>query len=115
VNENYKEINVQDQEQDENSVLNFYRRAVQLRKNLSCVRHGNYKEYGKMSSKLFAYSREDDKQKILVVCSFTEKHVKFKAPAGFDVKDAELVLCNYTQGREDTLNPYETRVYLWKE
>jgi hypothetical protein len=41
--------------------------------------------------------------------------VKFKAPAGFDVKDAELVLCNYTQGREDTLNPYETRVYLWKE
>ena len=115
VNENYKEINVQDQEQDENSVLNFYRRAVQLRKDLSCVRHGNYKEYGKMSSKLFTYSREDDKQKILVVCSFTEKHVKFKAPAGFDVKDAELVLCNYAQGRVDTLNPYETRVYLWKE
>ena len=115
VNENYKEINVQDQEQDENSVLNFYRRAVQLRKNLSCVRHGNYKEYGKMSSKLFTYSREDDKQKILVVCAFSEKNVKFKAPPGFDLSTAQLALCNYGQSDADVLKPYETRVYLWKK
>ena len=47
VNENYPQINVAQQETDENSVLNFYRRAVQLRKQLSCVRNGSYKEYGK--------------------------------------------------------------------
>jgi oligo-1,6-glucosidase len=115
VNENYKQINVRDQEQDEHSVLNFYRRAVQLRKSLSCVRHGDYKEYGKMSSKLYTYSREDDRQKILVVCSFAGKNVKFKAPAGFELKNAELLLHNYEQSTPDVLKPYETRVYLWKK
>ena len=115
VNENYKQINVQDQEQDENSVLNFYRRAVQLRKTLSCVRHGDYREYGKMSSKLYTYSREDAQQKILVVCSFSEKPAAFKAPAGFDLADAELILHNYDQRDAKTMKPYETRVYLWKK
>ena len=43
VNENYKEVNVEQQEQDENSVLNFYRKVIKLRKELSCVRNGVYK------------------------------------------------------------------------
>ena len=45
VNPNYKEINVADQEGDADSVLNFYRKAVTLRKSLSCVRYGEYREY----------------------------------------------------------------------
>ena len=60
VNENYKHINVAEQETDENSVLNFYRRAVQLRRQLSCVKNGSYKEYGKFSSSFYTYSREDE-------------------------------------------------------
>ena len=115
VNENYKEINVASQEKDENSVLNFYRRAIALRKELSCVRYGDYKEYGKHSSKLYTYSREDEKQKILVVCSFSDKNVKWNVPKNFDIKKAELSLCNYSDTDNLTLRPYETRVYLWKK
>ena len=111
VNENYKEINVASQEKDPNSVLNFYRDAIRLRKELSCVRHGNYKEYGKYSSKLYTYTREDAAQKILVVCSFSEHAVNWKSPAGFAMDDAELILCNYEQGDPKTMRPYEARVY----
>ena len=114
VNENYKQINVADQENDENSVLNFYRRAIKLRKELSCVRYGNYKEHGKLSSSFYTYSREDDKEKILVVCSFTEKAMKWSVPAGFNLEIAELLLSNY-DNNTTTLNPYETRVYRWKK
>jgi len=115
VNENYKSINVAAQEKDEKSVLNFYRRAISLRKELSCVRYGDYKEYAKQSSKFYTYSREDEKQRILVVCSFSDKSEKWTAPKGFDTENAELCLCNYDSARFFTLRPYEARVYLWKK
>lgn len=114
VNPNYVEINVEDQEKDPDSVLNFYRRAIHLRKSLSCVRHGTYKEYRKLSRKHYLYSMEDQKQKILVVCSFAKEDTPFAPPRGFDLSTARLALCSYPQGRESTLRPYECRVYLWE-
>ena len=111
INENYKDINVADQEKDENSVLNFYRRAIKLRKELSSVKNGNYKEHGKMSSSFYTYSREDDREKLLIVCSFTEKTKKWSVPSGFDLASAELLLSNYDRLAGTTLKPYETRVY----
>lgn len=113
VNDNYKEVNVAAQEKDENSILNFYRETIRLRKELSCVRHGDYKEYGKHSKTLYTYSREDEKQKILVVCSFSENNENWKVPAGFDINSAELVLCNYDKADSLVLRPYEARVYCW--
>lgn len=113
INENYKDINVADQEKDENSVLNFYRRAIKLRKDLSSVKNGNYKEHGKMSSSFYTYSREDDREKLLIVCSFTEKTKKWSVPSGFDLASAELLLSNYDRLDGTTLKPYETRVYRW--
>ena len=115
VNENFPQINVAQQEADENSVLNFYRKAIKLRKELSCVKHGNYKEYGKLSGSFYTYSREDDKERILVVCSFTEKTKKWRVPSGFDLANAELLLTNYIETSSTTLKPYETRVYYWKK
>ena len=114
VNENYKTINVADQDKDENSVLNFYRDAIKLRKELSSVKFGDYKEYGKCSSSFYTYSREDEKEKLLIVCSFTEKTKKWNVPSGFDLASAELLLSNY-DNKETTLKPYETRVYRWKK
>lgn len=114
VNENYREVNVENQENYNNSVLNFYRKAIKLRKELSAVRNGNYKEYGKSSSKVYTYIREDEHQKILVVCSFSEKPAKIKVPKGFNIKNSELILSNY-ENNSKILKPYETRVYLYKK
>lgn len=112
VNENYKEINVKDQENDKESVLNFYRKAIKVRKELSVVKDGNYKEYNKSSSKVYTYSREDSKQKILVICSYYDKATKLNIPKGFDLKTGKLVLSNYDNSSL-VLKPYETRVYVW--
>ena len=114
VNENYKEINVKDQENEKESVLNFYRKAIKLRKELPAVKEGNYIEYNKCSSKVYTYSREDSKQKILVVCSYYDKATKFNIPKGFDLKTGKLVLSNY-ENSSLVLKPYETRVYVWEK
>jgi len=114
VNPNYTWLNAAQQEEDPDSILNFYRKAVALRKKLSCVRHGEYREYYHSSDKFYMYSMEDDNQKILVVCSFHEKDVKFPTPKGFDMDSAKLILCNYAEPKKNTLHPYECKVYLWK-
>jgi len=114
VNGNYKEVNVAAQEADENSVLNFYRKAIRLRKELSCVRYGTYTEYNPLSSKVYIYAREDKKQKILVICSYSKKCVKLKVTKDFDLSKAKLVLQNYETVKENILQPYETRVYLFE-
>ena len=112
VNENYKEINVADQEKDPDSVLNFYRKTISLRKSLPVVKDGHYVEHFKGSSKLYTYTRENDSQKLLVVCCFTDEAVNMKTPAGFDLSKAELVLCNYDAPTSAAMRPYEVRVYL---
>ena len=114
VNSNYTWLNTAQQEEDPDSILNFYRKAVKLRKSLSCVRYGTYKEHFPASNKFFMYSMTDDKQKILVVCSFGEKDCRFAFPAGFDPKEASLILCNYEAPNKYQLRPYECKVYLWK-
>ena len=114
VNPNYTEINVAQQEDDPDSILNFYRKAVALRRKLSCVRDGNYIEHFKNDNKLYSYSRQNGRQRILVVCSFSEKPVKFQAPRDFPVDVARLELCNYENPDPRRLQPYEARVYLWR-
>ena len=114
VNSNYTWLNAAKQEEDPDSVLNFYRKAVKLRKQLSCVRHGEYQEYFHNSDKFYAYSMTDEKQKILVLCSFHEKALRHPVPKDFYLDTAQLILCNYKDPKKNTLQPYECKVYLWK-
>jgi len=113
VNENYTHINVAQQEEDPDSILNFYRKAIHLRKNLPVVRHGAYREHYAQSNKLYCYSRTMGNQKILVVCSFSDRPTSFKAPKGFELSTAELILCNVDYSEDKILKPYECRVYQW--
>ncbi len=115
VNDNYKEINVALQENDENSLLNFYRRAIKLRKSLNAVRYGTYKEYFRHSNRLYVYSRESDAQRLLIVCSFSDKPEKLMLPKGFDIFKAKLILKTHQNTDEKLLQPYESRVYLWEK
>ena len=115
VNENYTTINVADQEANPDSILNFYRKAIKLRKELGCVRYGVYKEYRPLDRNHYIYSMAHEDQKILVVCSFAKKDTPFTAPKGFDLGTAELLLGNYPDAAYGILKPYECRVYLWKK
>ena len=117
VNENYPQVNVAAQESDPDSLLNFYRKAIRLRKSLSVVQDGSYREFYRHSGKLYVYTRETARERLLVVCSFTEKPVRFRAPKGCRLDAMELLLENYggaLSGNGFVTKPYETRVYLEK-
>ena len=114
VNPNYKEINVAAQEKDPDSILNFYKKAIRLRKELPVVRFGSYKEHFRLNGKQYVYTREMSGQKLLVICSFSEKPVRMKVPKSFEISKAGLILTNCNNDSE-TLQPYECRVYLLDE
>ena len=113
VNENYHAINVQQQEEDETSILNYYRKAIALRKRLAVVRHGSYTEYDHDNEQLYLYSREWEDQRLLVVCSFSDDAVAFRMPEGFAAEEGMLILSNYEEAQA-VLQPWECRVYLWE-
>lgn len=114
VNHNYCQINVAQQEEDPDSILHFYRRAIALRRQLTCVRDGNYIEHQKGNSRLYIYSRQDCRQRILVVCSFSPQRTRFTPPRNFPVDTARIALCNYADPESRILKPYECRIYWWR-
>jgi oligo-1,6-glucosidase len=117
VNENYHEINVAAQENDPDSLLNFYRQLTAYRKDNELVIYGKYKEYYRNSSDLYVYERRWKGEKLLVVCSFKEKPLHFKAPEQYDLSKGEIVLSNYKElshkGNGFVTKPYEVRVYYF--
>lgn len=115
VNPNYPEINVEAEEKDPDSILNFYRRCLALRKNSRTLLRGSYREYNKFSRTIYLYERCLKKETILVICSFSDKNKRYRLPGGFTEKDADLLLCNYAgNGLPGILRPYETRVFRWR-
>ena len=112
VNPNYKKVNAAAEEEDPNSILNFYRKCLALRKSTDTLIYGTYKEYYHLSSKLFVYERALDGDRYLIVCSYSKQHTGLRMPKFWRKAEKELVLCNYKKnGPELSLRPYETRVY----
>ncbi len=119
VNKNYKNINVKDAESDPDSILNFYRELFKVRQNNKIFIYGKYKEYFHKNKKVYCYEMKYEGQKALVVVSFSEKNIKFKAPRGFKLDKDNVILKNYKDIEIDgndtlTLRPYEAVVFLYK-
>ena len=117
VNENYREINVAQQEEDPDSLLNFYRKLIKFRKDHPVALYGDYREYLPKDKKLYVYERSYEGKKLLVICSFTADQVRFDAPEGIELDKGLLVLENYDMNfviaNGFTTRPYELRVYLF--
>lgn len=117
INPNYTEVNVEDAEKDPDSILNYYRKLLKFRKENEIVIYGDYKEHYHESDKLFVYERNYEGKKMLVICSFSDKIERFKAPKGFDLAKGRVVLGNYDCFNSGfdcfNLRPYETKVYMF--
>ena len=115
VNPNYKEINVEDSEKREDSLLNYYRKAIRYRKGNEVIIKGGFELVYPEDKRIFAYMREYNGKKILVIANYKNKTVKFRVPEKLLYTDCKLVLSNYADAPEKldnmTLREYEALVY----
>jgi Glycosidases len=117
INQNYTEVNIEDNLNDSDSLLNYYKKLLRLRKENEVIIYGDYKEHMHGSKKLYVYERNLNGKKLLVVCSFVEGAVKFTAPKGIELEKGKLLSCNYAdapvEGNGFVTRPYEVRTYLF--
>ncbi|GHI00709.1 glycoside hydrolase family 13 protein [Neobacillus kokaensis] len=113
VNPNYKKINVEAQQKDENSILNFYKKMISLKKANEVFTYGVYDLLLKDDPQIFAYTRTLKNEKVMVIANLSSNDAVIE---GFTFKYEQLLLNNYEVKEHKltdrlSLKPYETRVY----
>ncbi len=108
VNPNYQEINVAEQQGREDSVLNYYKRLIALRKSpewAEVFTYGRFVPVLEDEENIFAYERRGEDKSALVVANFglSEREVPLPSGAGENVLLSNLADVKLADGRLELL------------
>ena len=116
VNPNYKTINAKAELADEKSVFNYYKKLISLRRNSEwsdVIVYGTYKLLDEDDESVFAYTRQLEEKKIIVICNMTDKEVNYSISEDINgVKNT--VISNYDSvslAQQMMLPPWFAGVY----
>ncbi|NVO12294.1 MAG: alpha-glucosidase [Bacteroidales bacterium] len=115
VNPNYLTVNAAAQENDPNSVLNYFRKLINLRKKEFTLIYGKYTLLDKNNPDIYAYTREFEGKKMLILLNFRAKNASASI-GNIDMNKANLIVDNYSAEGVESLNlrPYEAKIYELK-
>ena len=115
VNPNYKYINIKEQLEDDDSILNFYKKMIKIKKSSECLIYGKYNLILEDDTNIFAYERILNDEKFLVICNLKSESSNYKYEK-LTLKYENLILSNYNVDAHKDLNnfelkPWEARLY----
>ena len=109
VNPNYKTINVAQQSEDSDSVLNFYKRLIKLKKSDDIYTYGEFNLIDDENENIFAYPRKLNNKTVLVAGNLTDHVASLNLP--FEVEASQIKLHNYKNDLDITnMKPFEAFV-----
>ena len=111
----HAEINVEAEER-EGQILPFYRRLIQLRHDMPLIAEGTYEPFTREHERVYAFVREHEGQRLLVLNNFYGTETSLTIPVAFAA--GSVLLSNYGQtelGETLTLAPYQTLAILANE
>ncbi len=116
VNPNYPEINVESDLRNPDSILNYYKKLIQLRGQYDVIVYGDFKEYFTESEQVYCYTRTLGNEKLQVFLNFTAEPVVLPLPQELIPEKANPLLSNYAgqpevKSGQLNLRPYEALVY----
>ena len=110
VNENYNKINVELQQDNSDSILNYYREIIRIRKNYSTLIYGDFLDLEPSNEKLYIYKRWDKQKTFVIVLNFSDDMAQWDIQ-NFD--SMRLVISNYKKSvYTKSVDPWEARVYI---
>ena len=113
MNPNYKEINAKQALADQNSIYNYFKKMIELRKKTPALIYGDYKDLDPQHPTIFAYTRSLEGDKYLVVLNLSKNDLTYTLPEG--LKAGRLALSNLNSKEENVsvvnLKGWEARVY----
>ncbi|WP_223700429.1 alpha,alpha-phosphotrehalase [Sutcliffiella deserti] len=121
VAKNYLQINAEAALADKDSIFHHYKKLIELRKKYNIVTWGNFELILEKHREIFAYIRNWNNEKLLVINNYYAKESTFVLPSDVDVDEyqAEILLSNYKDSsisyKEVSLRPYESIIYHLKK
>jgi oligo-1,6-glucosidase len=110
VNKNYTTLHVEAQEKQENSCLSYFKKMVKLRKQHDVLVYGKYTLLDANNKQVYAYTRELNGKKLLVLLNFSD--TKASAKTNIDFRKAKSLIHNYPDVSTDgSLKAYEAVIY----
>ncbi|HET7616459.1 MAG TPA: alpha-glucosidase C-terminal domain-containing protein, partial [Bacillales bacterium] len=118
-NADYKHVNVAEQRGNPDSILNFYKKLISLRKTQEVIVYGRYELLAKDDENVYAFTRSLGGEKLLVACNFSDQASRFQWPDGLSPGKGKLLVTNERTADESgrakqVLKPYEAFVYLFQ-
>lgn len=111
VNDNYDKINAKSQVDDPDSIFSCYKKLVQLRKDYPVFVDGKFTLLLEDDENIFAYSRKNEENTMIVVCNFFDKEIQM--PLAKECEGMEVLISNYKDTSDmSVLRPYEARMYI---
>ena len=111
VNPNYIEINAENESKDPESIYNYYKKLIELRKTNEIFTEGEFQLLLEEDPQIFAYTRTTKTETMCVIANFTAE----PAPCSLleKWKQTEQVIHNYnTENTDGILRPYEAIIYI---
>ncbi|MHB7919393.1 glycoside hydrolase family 13 protein [Staphylococcus hominis] len=109
VNPNYKTINVAQQSEDSDSILNFYKRLIKIKKSDDIYTYGEFNLIDDANENIFAYTRKLNNKTVLVAGNLTDHVASLNLP--FEVEPSQIKLHNYKNDLDITnMRPFEAFV-----
>lgn len=113
-NPNYAIINAEEQIVNQDSVFHYYRKLIALRKQEEVLIDGNYEPVWEEDQSIFAYTRENEQAKLMVICNFTGEEAACELPEIWN--GAETLITNYEEtGNKGGLRPYEAKMIILRK
>ncbi|HEV0329718.1 TPA: alpha,alpha-phosphotrehalase [Streptococcus pneumoniae] len=103
----YKYINVENEIQG--PIFTFYQDLIRLRKEMPIISEGSYKPAFEDSKQVYAFERQFEDQKLLVLNNFYAKEVEIGLPAVY--QNGQILISNYEDAEVSEkilLKPYQT-------
>ena len=115
VNENYTEINVEDELKDKNSILNFYKKLIELRKSNEALIYGKYELILKDHEQIYSYMRIHEEDKYIIICNLSDQIVEYDY-SSVKLDFENMLISNYEVNKHSPINkfdlkPWECRLY----
>jgi len=112
VNGDHKEFNVEKQDGDPRSCLNYFRQMIRFRKENKALVYGTYSLLDKENPRVYAYTRHWKDETFLVLLNFSCENAGIEA--GLIPGEALPAMGNYPEfSSVEILRPYEAIVYKW--
>lgn len=111
MNPNYTMINAKSQVLDQESVYQYYKKLIKLRKEEKIIVEGTYQPILEEHESVFAYKRILGNETIIVICNFSNDAIETKEVLELleNCKNYEVLISNYRE-HEVGLKPYEARM-----